>query len=281
MLQASALAGGQIGHKMKLINRKSLSRCSIFAILAAGVAIALPSLACSAQTLAEVKTRGELICGVNARLLGFSFETEGGWRGFDVDLCRAVAIAVFGADKVKFVPLNATERFAALQGGEIDILSRNSTWTMLREAGFGIVFPAITYFDGQGFLVRKTFSATSVLELDNAKICVEASTATTSNLAEYFQSNNMRSEQVGFADKARALEAYDAGRCDAFTNDISELHADRLELRQPQDHQILPDIISKEPLGPVVRKGDEQWADVVKWTIFALINAEELGPVLS
>jgi general L-amino acid transport system substrate-binding protein len=246
-------------------------------------ALALTALALGAgpgatQTLAAVKQRGALVCGVSEGILGFSAQTEKGWAGFDVDLCRALAAAVFGdAGKVRYVPLGANDRFTALQSGAIDVLSRNSTWTMSRETEFKLVFPAATYFDGQGFLIRKTVPATSALELDNTRVCVQSGTTTELNLLDYFRANHMRLEPVAFESARDAVSAYEAGRCDVFTSDVSQLHAERIGLAHPDDHVILPDIISKEPLGPAVRQGDEQWASIVKWTIFAMIDAEELG----
>jgi general L-amino acid transport system substrate-binding protein len=181
------------------------------------------------------------------------------------------------ASKVRYVPLNAENRFAALQSDAVDVLSRNTTWTMSREIELKLVFPATTYFDGQGFLVRKSRNATSALELNDVKVCVEGGTTTELNLADYFSTNNMTFERITFASDAEAVKAYDAARCDVLTSDVSQLHAERLSLARPDDHTILPDVISKEPLGPAVRQGDEQWANIVKWTVFALINAEELG----
>jgi general L-amino acid transport system substrate-binding protein len=247
-------------------------------VLTGMLALAYAGAAFASPTLMEIKKRGELICGVNEGLRGFSLATSTGWVGFDVDICRAVAAAVFGdTDRIKYVPLNVTERFEALRSSRIDVLSRNSTWTMSREVDLDLVFPAVTYFDGQGFMIRKTHPATSPLELGDAKICVQSNTTTSQNLDDYIKENGMRVSPVLFEGRTEALQAYRARLCDVFTSDISELHADRLELGKSQDHIILPDIISKEPLGPAIRKGDEQWADIVKWTVFALINAEELG----
>jgi general L-amino acid transport system substrate-binding protein len=241
-------------------------------------ALTLGAGAAGAATLDAVKQRGTLVCGVSEGILGFSAPAGTGWAGFDVDLCRALAAAVLGdAGKVRYVSLNANDRFAALQSGSIDVLSRNSTWTMSRETELKLVFPAITYFDGQGFLIRKTVTAGSALELDNTKVCVQSGTTTELNLVDYFRANNMRLERIAFTTAPEAAKAYDTGRCDVFTSDVSQLHAERLGLARPDDHVILPDVISKEPLGPAVRQGDEQWANIVKWTVFAMINAEELG----
>jgi general L-amino acid transport system substrate-binding protein len=260
----------------------TLFRCPVRAWRLVAVALAAASLhagtAAAAQTLDAVKQRGTLVCGVSEGILGFSAPTDKGWAGFDVDLCRALAAAIFGdAGKVRYVSLTANDRFTALRSGTIDVLSRNSTWTMSRETELKLVFPAITYFDGQGFLVRRTLPAASSLELDNAKVCVQSGTTTELNLVDYFRANHMRLQAVEFESATEAARAYDAGRCDVFTSDVSQLYAERLGLAKPDDHVILPDIISKEPLGPAVRQGDEQWADIVKWTVFALINAEELG----
>jgi general L-amino acid transport system substrate-binding protein len=215
---------------------------------------------------------------VGLGVAGFSLETVAGWTGFDVDFCRALAVAVLGdPDKVRYVRLDTEDRFPALQSGKIDVLSRNSTWTMSREVEFKLVFPATTNFDGQGFLVRRARNATSALELGGARVCVKVNTTTETNLEEFFRANDMSLEHVGFLDSNEATRAYDAGRCEVLTSDVSQLYADRLTLKAPDEHIILPDIISKEPLGPAVRQGDDQWANIVKWTAFALVNAEELG----
>ncbi len=257
---------------------KTFPTCRIFIATAALAAITLTGGAAAAQTVAAIKKRDALVCGVSEGIAGFSNESGKGWAGFDVDLCRALAAAVLNdAGKVRYVPLNAESRFSALQAGTIDILSRNSTWTMSREIELNLVFPAITYFDGQGFLVRKSRNTTSALELDNVKVCVQGGTTTELNLADYFAANNLKLEPITFMSGAEAVKAYDAARCDVFTSDVSQLHAERLSLAKPNDHTILPDVISKEPLGPVVRQGDEHWVNIVKWTIFALINSEELG----
>jgi general L-amino acid transport system substrate-binding protein len=255
---------------------RSVRRCVV--TTAALIALALSSGAGSPQTLAAIHQRGALACGVSEGIYGFSLRTDQGWSGFDVDLCRALAAAVLDdANKVRYVPLNASDRFAALQAGSIDVLSRNSTWTMSREVELKLIFPAVTYYDGQGFLVRKARNAASALELDATRVCVQSGTTTELNLADFFRANNVTYERVAFTAAADVVEAYDAGRCDVFTSDVSQLHGERLTLARPDDHVILPDIISKEPLGPAVRQGDDQWANVVKWTVFALVNAEELG----
>jgi general L-amino acid transport system substrate-binding protein len=247
--------------------------------LLAYAALVFSGEAASAQTLKAVKDRGTLVCGVSHGIYGFSAADEkGSWSGLDVDFCRALAAAIFNdAGKVRYVPLSAEDRFARLRAGEVDVLSRNSTWTMSRETDLKLVFAAVTYYDGQGFLVRTARNATSALELGGAKVCVQRGTTTELNLGDYFRANQMKLEAVALASADETLKAYDSGRCDAFTSDISQLHAERLKLAKPDEHVVLPDIISKEPLGPVVRQGDEQWFNIVKWTHFAMLNAEELG----
>ena len=235
--------------------------------------------AASAQTLAAIKSRGELICGANGTLAGFGLpDPQGNWTGFDVDFCRAIAAAIFNdPTKVKFVPLTAKDRFTALQSGEIDVLSRNTTWTLSRDTSLGANFTGVTYYDGQGFLVKKALKVNSALELNSASVCVQTGTTTEQNLADYFKGNNMKYEVIAFGTNDEAVKAYESGRCDVFTTDVSGLYADRLKLANPADHVVLPEIISKEPLGPMVRHGDDQWFDIVKWTLFAMITAEELG----
>jgi general L-amino acid transport system substrate-binding protein len=252
-------------------------------MMAAAVALACAVAgtlgAAQAQTLQAVKERGTLVCGVSEGLIGFSEkDAKGEWSGFDVDFCRALAAAIFNdPGKVRFVLLNAEQRFSALQSGEIDILSRNSTWTMAREAELKLIFPAVTYYDGQGFLVRRSMPVQSVLELDGAKVCVQEGTTSELNVADCFHANSMKFDLVKTTSAADSRKAYDTNLCTVFTGDVSQLHAERLKLAKPDEHVILPDVISKEPLGPVVRQGDEQWALIVKWTQFAMLNAEELG----
>jgi general L-amino acid transport system substrate-binding protein len=247
--------------------------------LALAAVVALAAAPAGAQTLQKVKERGTLVCGVSQGLLGFSAPDErGNWSGFDVDLCRALAAAIFNdAAKVKFVPLSADARFEALRSGEIDVLSRNSTWTLSRESGLKVSFAAVTYFDGQGFLVGNALDLTSALELNGKKVCVQSGTTSELNLADFFRANNMQYELVKRATMEEARKAYDAGDCEVLTSDVSQLHAERLTLARPDDHLVLPEIISKEPLGPAVRQGDDQWFNIVKWTHFAMLNAEELG----
>jgi general L-amino acid transport system substrate-binding protein len=233
----------------------------------------------SAQTLKIVKDRGNLVCGVSQGIAGFSApEQNGDWMGFDVDFCRALAAAIFNdAHKVTFVPLSAEERFDALKSRKIDVLSRNSTWTISREVDLGLAFAAVTYYDGQGFMVHQVRNVTSAHDLDGSKICVQEGTTTESNLADYFAANGMKYEKVAVATVDELIKAYDSDRCDVVTSDASQLHAIRLKLAKPDGNVILPDIISKEPLGPAVRQGDEAWLNVAKWTAFAMVNAEELG----
>ena len=236
-------------------------------------------VAAQTSTLDTVKGRGQLQCGVSTGLAGFGAPNDAGqWQGLDVDICRAVSAAVFkNVDKIKFVPLTAKERFTALQSGEIDLLSRNTTWTMSRDTAAGLNFTGISYYDGQGFMVKKTLDVVSAKELSGASICVQTGTTTELNLADYFRSNKIEYNPVVFEKLSEALAAYNAGRCDAFTTDVSQLYSIRLTLGNANDHIVLPEIISKEPLGPVVRQGDPHWANIVRWTLFAMINAEELG----
>jgi general L-amino acid transport system substrate-binding protein len=254
------------------MNRASLA---LIVALAAG----LSTQAATAQTLKTVKDRGMLSCGVSQGLPGFSApDDKGNWAGLDVDICRAIAAAIFNdAAKVKFVPLSAKDRFTALQSGEIDVLSRNTTWTLSRDTSLGANFTGVTYYDGQGFLVKKSLKVNSALELNSASVCVQTGTTTEQNLADYFKGNNMKYEVIAFSSADETVKAYESGRCDVFTSDVSQLYAERLKLSNPADHAVLPEVISKEPLGPMVRHGDDQWFDIVKWTLFAMVGAEELG----
>ncbi len=250
-----------------------------FITLALAAAVGIGASAASAQTLNTVKQRGILNCGGNTGLAGFGLpDAQGNWTGLDVDFCRALASAIFNDPaKVKFVPLTAKDRFTALQSGEVDVLARNTTWTSSRDTSLGLNFSAVNYYDGQGFLVRKSLKVNSALELNDAAICVQQGTTTELNLADYFRANKMKLKTVAFADSNETIKAYDAGRCDGFTTDASGLYAERLRLANPNDHIVLPEIISKEPLGPAVRHGDDQWFDIVKWTHYAMVNAEEYG----
>jgi len=235
------------------------------------------------QTLDAVKKKGFVQCGVNTGLPGFSnADDKGNWKGLDADTCRAVAAAIFGdADKVKFTPLTSTERFAALQSGEVDILSRNTTWTLTRDTSLGLNFAAATYYDGQGFMVRKQLGVKSAKELDGAAVCINAGTTTELNVGDYFRSNGMSYTPVVFDKAEETIKAFEAGRCDVFTSDQSQLYGLRIQLADPKSAIVLPEVISKEPLGPAVRQGDDEWFNIVKWTVFALINAEELGATSS
>jgi len=255
---------------------------TIFAF-AACATVALAAGSANATTLEDVKAKGFVQCGVNTGLLGFaSTDDAGEWKGFDVDYCRAVAAAVFNDPKaVKFTPLTAKERFTALQSGEIDMLARNTTWTMSRDTSLGLAFTGVNYYDGQGFMVKKSLGVSSALELGGASVCVQTGTTTELNLADYFKRHNMEYNPVVFEKVEEVNAAYDAGRCDVYTTDASGLYSIRLTLTAPDDHMVLPEIISKEPLGPVVRQGDDQWFNVVKWVGFALINAEELGVTMA
>ena len=254
-----------------------MKRVSLVVTLA--LAAGLTAQAASAQTLKTVKDRGQLSCGVSQGLPGFSTpDDKGNWTGLDVDICRAIAAAIFNdATKIKFVPLSAKDRFTALQSGEIDVLSRNTTWTLSRDTSLGANFTGVTYYDGQGFLVKKSLKVNSALELNSASVCVQTGTTTEQNLADYFKGNNMKYEVIAFASADETVKAYESGRCDVFTSDVSQLYAERLKLANPADHVVLPEVISKEPLGPMVRHGDDQWFDIVKWTLYAMVGAEELG----
>ena len=230
-------------------------------------------------TLEAVKERGFVQCGVNTGLPGFSnADADGRWSGIDVDLCRAVAAAVLGdAEKVRFTPLTAKERLTAVQSGEVDLLSRNTTWTLTRDTSLGLHFTGVTYYDGQGFMVKKALGITSARELDGAAVCILAGTTTELNLADYFRTHGMSYEPVVFDTADQTARGFEAGRCDALTSDQSQLYALRLKLSEPDKAVVLPEVISKEPLGPVVRQGDDRWFNIVRWTLFALVNAEELG----
>src|SRR5262245_13448863 len=260
------------------MNRERLMTIILAALLAfAGTFIITPPA--NAQTLKAVKDRGALSCGVSEGLYGFSArDKDGNWSGFDVELCRAIAAAIFNdAGKISYVPLDASRRFEALQTGSIDVLSRNTTWTLSREVELGLSFAATSYYDGQGFLVRRDLNKETALDLDGAKICVQTGTTTELNLADYFRANKMLYGLVAAPTLDSAIKGYDSGQCNVLTADVSALFGIRLSLSKPDDHVILPDVISKEPLGPVVRQGDVQWFNIVKWVQFAMVNAEELG----
>lgn len=254
------------------------TRLTIFFAAAIGMLSAVPP-ACAATTLDIVRSRGVLNCGVSTGVPGFSARDETGrWSGFDVDFCKAVAVAIFGdASKVAFVPTTTTDRFAMLQSGQIDLLSRNTTWTLSRDSSLGFTFGAVTFFDGQGFMVRRSVGAKTLADLKGSTICVQSGTTTELNLADYFRTHNIEHTIVTLLTVEDAVSSYSSGRCDVFTTDSSGLYAQRSKLPKPEDHVILPDIISKEPLGPAVRQGDTPWFTLVKWTHYAMLNAEELG----
>ena len=248
----------------------------LVALAAASFVFAAPA---AAGVLDTVKARGVVNCGVSTGVAGFSLPDEkGDWTGIDTDFCRGVAAAVFGdASKVKFFKTTAKERFTVLQSGEIDVLARNSTWSLSRDTALGLTFTGVNFYDGQGFMVRKALNAKSAKDLNGASICVQQGTTTELNLADYFRANGLKFEPVVFEQIDDVTKAYEAGRCDALTNDASGLYTNRLKLGNPGEHVILPEVISKEPLGPLVRKGDAQWFDIVKWVHYAQLTAEELG----
>lgn len=260
--------------------KRIMSKLTLGAAVGALMAFSAPTADAqqAASTLANVRSKGFVQCGVSQGLAGFSLpDSAGNWTGLDVDFCRAVAAAIFNdPTKVRFSALSAKDRFTALQSGEVDLLARNSTWTLQRDTALGLDFAAINYFDGQGFMVKKSLNVKSAKELSGASVCVQTGTTTELNLADFFRANNLRYEPVVFATADETIKAYDAGRCDVFTTDASGLYAERVKLQRPDDHMVLPEIISKEPLGPVVRHGDSQWADIVRWTHFGMITAEEL-----
>lgn len=248
-----------------------IAAAAVLSVVAAGGA--------QANTLSDVKGKGFIQCGVSQGVPGFSnLDRSGNWTGIDVDICRAVAAAVFGdAGKVKFTPLFAKERFTALQSGEIDILSRNTTWTLVRDTALGLNFAGVNYYDGQGFMVRKDLGVKSAKELAGTAVCVNIGTTTELNMADFFRANNMDYKPVAFEKADEVVAAYDAGRCDVYTADRSALAAQRLKLKNSGAHMVLPETISKEPLGPVVRHGDDQWLDIVKWSLYLMVEAEENG----
>lgn len=260
-----------------------MSRClSGFMYLSSFVFLSLSSfspLAKGNSTRLLVQKKGYLQCGVSQGLPGFSApNSKGAWEGIDVDFCRAVATAVLGDPaKVKFTPLSAKERFTALQSKEIDILSRNTTWTLTRDTALGLDFTTVTYYDGQGFMVRKKSGVKSAKELNGATVCVNSGTTTELNVEDYFKSMKMKYTLVSFEKTDEVVKAYDSKRCDVYTTDQSGLYANRIKLKNPNDHIVLPEVISKEPLGPVVRHGDNNWGDIVRWTKYAMLNAEEFG----
>ncbi len=249
------------------------------AIMAAGITAA--TTAWAGPSLDAIKQRGQLICGVNTGLGGFAIaDSKSVWKGLDVDICKAIAAALLGdANKVKYVPLNTQQRFTALQSGEIDVLSRNTTWTLTRDSKLGLNFAGVTYYDGQGFMVPKNLGVKSAKELDGATVCVQPGTTTELNLADYFRANGMSFKPVVIENLQEVNAAFFSGRCDVYTTDASQLASIRKNdtKGRPEDYVILPEIVSKEPLGPAVRQGDDQWFDIVKWVVNALIDAEEYG----
>ncbi|QRM55561.1 amino acid ABC transporter substrate-binding protein [Sinorhizobium sp. BG8] len=255
-----------------------MAKTIVTALVTAAV-VGIGAQAANADTLSDVKAKGFVQCGVNSGLAGFaSPDAQGNWSGFDVDYCKAIAAAVFGdGSKVKYTPTTAKERFPALQSGEVDVLARNTTWTINRDTALGFNFRPINYYDGQGFMVRKSLNVKSALELSGAAVCVQTGTTTELNLADYFKANNLQYNPVVFEKLEEVNAAYDAGRCDVYTTDQSGLYATRLTLSAPDDHMVLPEIISKEPLAPAVRQGDDKWFDIVSWVHYALVTAEEFG----
>lgn len=252
---------------------------STLAVLTALSVLGISSFAQAGATLDAVKKKGYVQCGISDGLPGFSYaDAKGQYLGIDVDVCRGVAAAVFGdASKVKFTPLTAKERFTALQSGEIDVLSRNTTWTSSRDTAMGLDFAGVTYYDGQGFLVNKKLGVSSAKQLDGATVCIQAGTTTELNLSDYFRSNNLKYTPITYDTSDESAKSLESGRCDVLTSDQSQLYAQRIKLGKPDDYVVLPEVISKEPLGPAVRQGDEEWFDIVRWTLFAMLNAEEMG----
>src|SRR5215212_3261470 len=242
-------------------------------------ALALPTVVAAQGTLQKVKDRGQVRCGASQGVAGFSMpDAQGNWTGFDTDRCRALAAAIFNdPTKAQFISLSSKDRLTALQSGEIDVLSRTTTWTLSRDAGIGLNFTAVNYYDGQGFEVRKSANIRSIKDLDGASICVAQGTTNELNLADYFRTNGLKYQVVVFQDIDDVVKAYENGRCDALSTDMSQLVSYRVKMVNPEEHVLLPEVISKEPIGPWVRQGDDQWFDVVRWTLFAMINAEELG----
>lgn len=284
-----AFGGGQFGrsepgkqnfNQVETTHMKTNRTKLALAILAAGSALAIATPAQAGKTLDAVKARGELVCGVNTGLAGFSAaDSQGKWSGLDVDVCRAIAAAVLGdGNKVKFVPLTAQQRFTALQSGEIDVLSRNTTWTLTRDASLGLHFAGVTYYDGQGFMVPVKNKIKSAKQLKGATVCVQSGTTTEKNLTDYSRANNLNVKPIVFEKQEAATGAYFSGRCVAFTTDASGLASIRnKDAKDPKEHTILPELISKEPLGPVVRRGDDEWFAIAKWVLNGLIESEEYG----
>ena len=254
---------------MKLLKTLSLS----------AAALALASTVSSADTLDSVKEKGVVTCGVSTGIAGFSAtDSSGEWKGIDVDMCKAVASAVLGdSTKVKYVPLTAKERFTALQSGEIDLLARSTTWTLTRDASLGLNFVGVNYYDGQGFLVNKGIGVNSAKELDGATVCIQAGTTTELNVTDYFTANKMTYKPITYDTSGQTIEGFKSGRCDVVSSDASQLYGLVLKVQDPTSVKVLPEIISKEPLGPVVRQGDDKWFNIVKWSHIAMLNGEEFG----
>jgi general L-amino acid transport system substrate-binding protein len=250
--------------------------------LATALVAIIPSISV-ADTLSDVMKKGTLNCGVSTGIPGFSAtDSKGVWKGLDVDFCRSVASAVLGdASKVKYIPLTAKERFTALQSGEIDVLSRASTWTATRDTSLGLNFAGVNYYDGQGFLISTKLGVTSAKELDGATFCIQAGTTSELNLTDYFKENNMEYKAVTYDTSGQTIDGFKKGRCDAVTSDKSQLYGLKLKMDDPKSVMVLPKLISKEPLGPVVRQGDDRWFNIVRWTLFATLEAEELGVTAS
>ncbi|MFY0992786.1 amino acid ABC transporter substrate-binding protein [Halomonas sp. C05BenzN] len=244
-----------------------------------GALVLVGPLLAQATTLDEVRERDQLRCGVNAAQPGFSaLDDEDTYRGLDTDVCRAIAAAALGdAGKVHFVPLDSVERFTALQSGEVDVLSRTTTWTSSRDTTLGVNFTGVSYYDGQAFMVASDLGVESALALDGAAVCTQSGTTSELNLADYFRVHDMAYEPVVFDSPEQSIAGFEAGRCDVLSSDASQLHAQRMQLADPDSAVVLPEVISKEPLGPAVRQGDDQWFNVVKWSLFAMLNAEEMG----
>jgi general L-amino acid transport system substrate-binding protein len=264
-------------HELRGMSGMKLGARIALAAVAVALALTLASGA-QAQTLKTVKSRGVLNCGIGTGLAGFGIaDAAGVWRGLNIDFCHALAAAIFGdPGKVKFVPLSSKDRFTALQSGETDLISATTTWTISRDTQLGLNFRAVFYYDGQGFMVKKVTGIKSAKELNGASICIQQGTTTELNTTDYFRKNNMKFKPVVFATNNEATDAYESGRCDAFTTDQSGLYAERLRFKDPSEHVVLPETISKEPLAYAVRHGDDQWFDIVTWVQFALVTAEEL-----
>jgi general L-amino acid transport system substrate-binding protein len=258
---------------------RALGAAALGLAMAAGTAQAQQAPAAASNTFDAVKSRGQLVCGVNTGLAGFAQpDSQGVWRGFDVEYCRAISAALFGdANKVRYVPTTAQVRFTALQSGEVDVLSRNTTWTLSRDTSLGLDFPATSFYDGQGFMVKTSLGLKSAKELEGATICVQPGTTTEQNLTDWARANKVRFTPVVIERLEELVSAYTAGRCDAYTTDVSGLAATRSAQPKPADHTILPEVISKEPLALGVRQGDARFADIVRWTHFLLLSAEEFG----